>query len=137
MVKISDRIYSVVVNDNDKVLFEGLWPIPYGVSYNSYLIMDEKVALVDTVECGFEEEYLANIEEVLDGRKIDYLVVNHMEPDHSSLVAYMLENHPELVIVANAKTVPMLKGYYDTPEDKIKVMADGDSLSLGTCSLNF
>ena len=117
MVKISDRIYSVGVNDQDKVLFEGLWPIPYGVSYNSYLVMDEKVALVDTVECGFEEEYLANIEEVLNGRKIDYLVVNHMEPDHSSLVAYMLENHPELMIVANAKTVPMLKGYYNTPEE--------------------
>ena len=137
MQKISDRIYSVGVNDDDKVLFEGLWPIPYGVSYNSYLVVDEKIALIDTVECGFEEEYLANIDEVLGGRKIDYLVVNHMEPDHSSLIAYMLEKHPELQIIANAKTVPMLKGYYKTPEDKIKVVAEGESVSLGSCSLSF
>ena len=137
MEKISNRIYSVGVNDQDKVLFEGLWPIPYGVSYNSYLVVDEKVALIDTVECGFEEEYLANIEEVLGDRKIDYLVVNHMEPDHSSLIAYMLEKHPELQIIANAKTVPMLKGYYKTPEDKIKVVAEGESVNLGSCSLSF
>ena len=137
MEKISNRIYSVGVNDQDKVLFEGLWPIPYGVSYNSYLVVDEKIALIDTVECGFEEEYLANIDEVLGGRKIDYLVVNHMEPDHSSLIAYMLEKHPEIQIVANAKTVPMLKGYYKTPEDKIKVVAEGESISLGTCTLSF
>lgn len=137
MEKISSRIYSVGVNDQDKVLFEGLWPIPYGVSYNSYLVVDEKIALIDTVECGFEEEYLANIDEVLGGRKIDYLVVNHMEPDHSSLIAYMLEKHPELQIIANAKTVPMLKGYYKTPEDKIRVVAEGESVSLGSCSLSF
>ena len=137
MEKISNRIYSVGVNDQDKVLFEGLWPIPYGVSYNSYLVVDEKVALIDTVECGFEEEYLANIDEVRGGRKIDYLVVNHMEPDHSSLIAYMLEKHPELQIIANAKTVPMLKGYYKTPEDKIKVVAEGESVSLGSCTLSF
>ena len=137
MEKISTRIYSVGVNDHDKDLFEGLWPIPFGVSYNSYLILDEKVALIDTVEYGFEEEYLANIEKVLDGRKIDYLVVNHMEPDHSSLVAYMLRKHPELMVVANAKTVPMLKGYYETPEEKIKVVAEGESISLGSCNLNF
>ena len=87
MTKISDRIYSVGVNDDDKVLFEGLWPIPYGVSYSSYLVVDEKVALMDTVECGFEDEFLANINEAIGGRNIDYLVVNHMEPDHSSLVA--------------------------------------------------
>ena len=74
---------------------------------------------------------------MLGDRKIDYLVVNHMEPDHSSLIAYMLEKHPELQIIANAKTVPMLKGYYKTPEDKIKVVAEGESISLGTCTLSF
>lgn len=137
MTKISDRIYSVGVNDDDKVLFEGLWPIPYGVSYNSYLVVNEKVALIDTVECGFEDEFLANINEAIGGRNIDYLVVNHMEPDHSSLVAYMLETYPGLQIIANAKTVPMLKGYYGTPEERITVVGEGSSLSLGGCTLNF
>lgn len=137
MTKISDRIYSVGVNDDDKVLFEGLWPIPYGVSYNSYLVVDEKVALIDTVECGFEDEFLANINEAIGGRNIDYLVVNHMEPDHSSLVAYMLETYSGLQIIANAKTVPMLKGYYGTPEERITVVGEGSSLSLGGCTLNF
>lgn len=137
MTKISDRIYSVGVNDDDKVLFEGLWPLPYGVSYNSYLVVDEKVALIDTVECGFEEEFLSNINDAIGDRDIDYLVVNHMEPDHSSLVAYMLETYPGLQIIANAKTVPMLKGYYGTPEERITVVGEGSSLSLGGCTLNF
>ena len=137
MKKISDRIYYIGVNDFDKVLFEGLWPLPYGVSYNSYLVVDEKVALIDTVEAGFEEEFLSNIYEVIGCRQIDYLIVNHMEPDHSSLIAYMLEKYPSLQIVANAKTVPMLQGYYGTPQERILVMKEGDSLYLGSCSLSF
>ena len=137
MKKISDRIYYVGVNDDDKVLFEGLWPLPVGVSYNSYVIVDEKVALIDTVESGFEDEFLSNIEEAICGRQIDYLVVNHMEPDHSSLVALMMERYPDIKIVANSKTVPMLAGYYGVQEDMILVMSEGESLSLGTCSLSF
>lgn len=137
MQKISERIYSVGVNDSDKVLFEGLWPLPYGVSYNSYLVVDEKVALIDTVEAGFEEEFMEKISLAIGDRAIDYLVVNHMEPDHSSLVGYMLDKYPGLQIVANAKTVPMLQGYYGTPKEKILVMADGESLSLGGATLSF
>ena len=137
MQKISERIYSVGVNDSDKVLFEGLWPLPYGVSYNSYLVVDEKVALIDTVEAGFEEEFLENISQAIGDREIDYLIVNHMEPDHSSLVGYILDKYPGLQIVANAKTVPMLQGYYGTPKEKILVMADGESLSLGGATLSF
>ena len=137
MEKISNKIFYVGVNDLDKVLFEGLWPIPYGVTYNSYIIADEKVALIDTVECGFEEEFLANINEAIGDRNIDYLVVNHMEPDHSSLIEYMLEKYPSLMIVANAKTVPMLKGYYKTPEERIMVIINGETLSLGGCNLSF
>ena len=137
MKKISDRIYYIGVNDFDKVLFEGLWPLPYGVSYNSYLVVDEKVALIDTVEAGFEEEFLANVHEAIGERAIDYLVVNHMEPDHSSLIAYMLEKYPSLQIVANDKTVPMLQGYYGTPQERIQVMKEGDSLCLGSCKLSF
>ena len=137
MKKISDRISYVGVNDDDKVLFEGLWPLPYGVSYNSYIVADEKVALIDTVEHDFEEEYLENISQAIADRPIDYLVVNHMEPDHSSLTAYMLDKHPQMKIVANAKTVPMLKGYYGIDESRILVMKDGDRLSLGSCELIF
>ena len=137
MKKISDRIYYVGVNDDTKTLFEGLWPLPYGVSYNSYIVVDEKVALIDTVEHDFEEEFLENIEQVIGDKAIDYLVFNHMEPDHSSLTAYMLEKHPEMKIVANVKTVPMLKGYYGIDPDRILVMKDGDRLDLGSCELTF
>ena len=137
MKQISERVFYVGVNDDDKVLFEGLWPLPVGVSYNSYVVADEKVALIDTVECGFEEEFIANVEEAIGDRPVDYLVVNHMEPDHSSLVSLMLERYPSLMIVANAKTLPMLAGYYGVAADRVKVMAEGESLSLGTCSLSF
>ena len=137
MKKISERIYYVGVNDDAKTLFEGLWPLPYGVSYNSYIVADEKVALIDTVEHGFEKEFLANIDEAIGDRPVDYLVVNHMEPDHSSLVKLMQEKYPDMMIVANAKTLPMLQGYYGTPADKIMVMKEGESLSLGSCSLSF
>ena len=137
MQKISNRIYSVGVNDNDKVLFEGLWPLPFGVSYNSYLVVDEKVALIDTVETGFEDEFLDNIHQAIGERPIDYLVVNHMEPDHSSLIAYMLDKYPGLQIVANAKTVPMLEGYYGTQKEKVFVVKEGESISLGHSTLTF
>ena len=137
MKKISERIYYVGVNDDTKTLFEGLWPLPYGVSYNSYIVADSKVALIDTVEHDFEDEFLDNIREAIGDRPIDYLVVNHMEPDHSSLIAYMLEKHPELKIVANVKTVPMLRGYYGVDDYRILVVKDGDSLSLGSCELTF
>lgn len=136
-MKITDRIHYVGVNDSIKELFEGLWPLPYGVSYNSYLINDQKVAVVDTVEAGFEEDFLAEIHEVIGDKPIDYLIVNHMEPDHSSLTAYLLERYPQMKIVANAKTLPMLKGYYDTPEERVLLMAEGQTLSLGSSTLRF
>lgn len=137
MKKISDRVYHVGVNDDDKVLFEGLWPLPVGVSYNSYVVADERVALIDTVESGFEEEFIGNVREASGGRPVDYLVVNHMEPDHSSLITFMLEEYPELKILANAKTLPMLKGYHDVPEERVQIVGEGEAVSLGTCSLRF
>lgn len=136
-MKLSDRIFYIGVNDDEKSLFEGLWPLPVGVSYNSYLVVDDKVALIDTVEQGFEEEFIGNIEEAIGDRPVDYLVVNHMEPDHSSLTAYMMERYPDLVVVGNAKTVPMLKGYYSVPDDRIRVVGEGEELSLGSCVLRF
>ena len=137
MKKISDRISYVGVNDDDKVLFEGLWPIPFGVSYNSYVVADEKIALIDTVESGFEEEFIANVRESVGERPVDYLVVNHMEPDHSSLITFMLDQYPDMKILANAKTLPMLKGYHNVPEDRVQIVTEGEAVSRGTCSLRF
>lgn len=87
MINITNETYYVGVNDRNKNLFEGLWPLPDGVSYNSYLIVDEKVCLIDTVEVDFFSQFLENIQEVIGDREIDYLVVNHMEPDHSGSLA--------------------------------------------------
>lgn len=144
MTQISERIHYVGVNDRGKELFEGLWPLPQGISYNSYLVVDEKVALIDTVEVGFEEEFLSNIQETLESahgarqeRQIDYLVVNHMEPDHSSLVRSVMEKYPLMQVLACAKAVPMLRGYYGVPEERITVMSEGSSVSLGGCCLRF
>lgn len=137
MERLSERVYSVGVNDTEKELFEGLWPLPYGVSYNSYVVVDEKIAIMDTVEQGFEDEFLANVGSVVGDRPVDYLVVNHMEPDHSSLVGHMLERYPQMKIIANAKTLPMLSGYYGVPEDRVHVVADGSEVSLGSCALRF
>ena len=134
---ISERVRYVGVNDFDKELFEGLWPLPYGVSYNSYLVVDEKIALIDTVESGFEEEYLENIIAEIGYRPVDYLVVNHMEPDHSSLISFIAGKYPEITIVTNAKAVPMIKGYQGDCDLNIKVIKEGDSLQLGSCSLRF
>lgn len=136
MSRISEKIRYVGVNDHKKVIFEGMWPLPFGVSYNSYLIIDEKVALIDTAESDFSAEYLANIREELGDRKIDYLIINHMEPDHSSLIALIREYYPDVRIVTNAKAVPMIKGYHCI-SDNIHIVKEGDSLSLGESTLTF
>ena len=137
MRQISNRIFYVGVNDDSKTLFEGLWPLEYGVSYNSYLVCDEKIALIDTVEHDFESDFLDNINEAIGQKNIDYLVVNHMEPDHSSLIGYMLDRYPSMSIVANAKTFPMLKGYYGVPDERVYLVKESDIISLGSCSLSF
>lgn len=133
---ISERIRYVGVNDHSKVIFEGLWPLPFGVSYNSYLVIDDKTALIDTAEADFHNEYLSNVRELTGGRPIDYLIVNHMEPDHSSLMKDIREAYPDIQIVTNAKAVPMIKGYYGIT-DNIIVIKEGDSLSLGHTTLTF
>ena len=136
MGNISGKIRYVGVNDLEKVIFEGLWPLPFGVSYNSYLVIDDKVALIDTVEADFAKEYMEKIRAELGDRKIDYLVVNHMEPDHSSLISMIREAYPDVRIVGNAKTVPMIKGYHGIG-DNIHVVKEGDSISLGSSTLTF
>ncbi len=137
MRNISERIRYVGVSDYDNFLFEGLWPVPYGVSYNSYLVIDEKIALIDTVEAGREEEFLANIREEIGSKAIDYLIVNHMEPDHSSLMSLIKDTYPEIKIIASAKAVPMIKGYHGLEDEMIHAVKEGDKLSLGSCELTF
>ena len=137
IMKISERIRYVGVNDSEKHLFEGIWPLPFGISYNSYLIVDQKVALIDTIEKGFEEEYLRNISREIGNRSIDYLIINHMEPDHSSLISLILNIYPGILIVAAPRAVPMLKGFYGLTEDDVLAVRDGDKLHLGSTELTF
>ena len=136
MREIKDGIYYVGVNDRKKALFEGLWPLPYGVSYNSYLIVDREVCLVDTVEADFFMAYLENIREVIGDRPIDYLVVNHMEPDHSGSLSMIKKYYPAIKIVGNKKTFGMIEGFYGIGDNKVEVK-NGDTIDLGTHKLNF
>ena len=136
MKQITDKIYYVGVNDRNKTLFEGLWPLPNGVSYNAYLVVDEKVALVDTVEVDFFMPFLENIREVLGDRPIDYVVVNHMEPDHSGSLALIRKYFPDVQIIGNKKTFDMLQGFYHLEEGLLEVK-NGDSIALGDLTLNF
>ena len=133
---LKGKIHYVGVNDRSTHLFEGMWPIPYGVSYNSYLIDDEKVALIDTVELGYFDVFLQHIKAILGEKPIDYLIVNHMEPDHSSSIALIKQYYPEVTIVGNAKTFGMIDGYYGV-ESKRLVVKEGDTLDLGHHKLAF
>ena len=133
---ITDKIFWVGTNDRSTHLFENYWPLPKGVAYNSYVIVDEKTAIVDTVEKGTMDEYLDNITEVLDGRKVDYLIINHMEPDHSGSIRSLVERYPEMKIVGNKKTFPMLERFYGIKENLFEVQ-EGDQIDLGEHKLNF
>ena len=135
-MRLTERIRYVGVNDMRTDLFERQWPLPYGVSYNAYLVVDEKVALIDTAAAGFEDELLSNIKKEIGDKKIDYLVVNHMEPDHSALQKVILDEYPDCEIVTNAKAATMIEGYYGIT-DGIKVVKEGETLPLGGVSLRF
>ena len=136
MQKITDQIYYVGVNDRNKNLFEGLWPLPDGVSYNSYLIVDDKVCLIDTVEVDFFMPFIKNIQETIGNRPVDYLVVNHMEPDHSGSIALIKKYYPNITIIGNKKTFGMMSGFYGIEGDNM-VVNNGDTLSLGHHTLKF
>lgn len=136
MRKITDNVYYVGVNDNSKHLFERLWPLPQGVTYNAYLVVDEKICLMDTVETNFYPEFLANIREVIGERPIDYVVIHHMEPDHSSSLSLLREFYPEIKIVGNKKTFDMMDGFYGITDGRVEVK-HGDTLSLGKHTLSF
>lgn len=137
MQKLTDNIYYIGVNDRTTALFEGLWPLPAGVSYNSYLIDDEKTAVIDCVGPEFFEEHLANMRSVLGNRTVDYIVVNHMEPDHSGALALFRQFYPQARIVGNKKTVSMIEGYYGIDGTSCIAVADGTTLELGSHTLSF
>ena len=136
LTKLTDRIFYVGVNDRTKHLFEGLWPLPLGVSYNAYLVCGERTALVDTVDACFTGRLLANVRERLGDRPLDYLVINHMEPDHSASIAAVRQAYPAVRIVGNAKTLQMIEGYYGIACGTVEVR-EGDVLDLGGLTLAF
>ena len=134
--EIENQIYYVGVNDRQKALFENLWPLPYGVSYNSYLIVDEKTVLVDTVDICYSDIFLKKIEDALNGRTLDYLIVNHMEPDHAGCIRLLRQQYPNVQIVGNKQTFGMLEGFHGITTGLYEVK-EGDSLSTGSHQLSF
>lgn len=137
-MKIQGNVHYVGVNDRTKHRFEGLWSLPLGVSYNSYLIADnDAVALVDTVDVAFFSEYIDNIHAVIGERPIDFLIINHMEPDHSGAIALIRKYYPNIRLIGNKKTLDMVQGFYGVATPNDITVADGDSLSLGHHQLKF
>lgn len=137
-MKITDDIRYVGVNDHDIDLFEGQYTVENGMAYNSYVIVDEKIAVMDSVDKNFTGEWLANIEQAAEGRTPDYLVIQHMEPDHSANITAFMEKYPDAVIVSSAKSFPMMRQFFGTdfPENQL-VVKEGDTLSLGKHELTF
>lgn len=138
MNRVTNDILYIGVNDHDLDLFEGQYIVPLGMAYNSYVILDEKTAVMDTVDRRFGEEWLGNLEKALTGRTPDYLVVQHMEPDHSANIALFMEKYPAAVVVASAKAFTMMKNFYGNEyADRRIVAAEGAELSLGAHVLQF
>lgn len=138
-VKISDSIIYIGADDKDIDLFESQYAVPNGVSYNSYVILDEKVCVMDTADNRVTDKWFANLEKALNGRTVDYLVVQHMEPDHAGNIARLAEKYPEMKIVGNAKTFPMMKQFFsiDGIDGRAVTVKEGDTLCLGSHTLTF
>ncbi|MCH5190963.1 MAG: flavin reductase [Oscillospiraceae bacterium] len=137
-MKISNDIFYVGVNDHEIDLFEGQYDVPNGMAYNSYVIIDEKVAVIDTVDKNFTHEWLDNLEKVLDGRKPDYLIVQHMEPDHSANIANFMKLYTDTTVVSSQKAFAMMQNFFGTNfEDRQIVVGEGDTLELGSHTLTF
>ena len=135
---ITNDIKYIGVNDHKVDLFEGQYVVPNGMAYNSYVIMDEKIAVMDTVDVNFTDEWLKNLEDTLGGRKPDYLIVQHMEPDHSANIAVFEKTYPEAKIVSSAKAFAMMKNFFGTDfAEKQIVVGEGSTLSLGAHELTF
>lgn len=137
-MNITGDIKYLGVDDHEIDLFEGMYEVPNGMSYNSYAILDEKIAIVDTVDVEFKEQWLSKVQNVLGEQKPDYLIVQHMEPDHSANIVSLIKKYPEVTIVATSKAFQMMKNYFGTDfSDKRIVVADGDRISLGSHRLTF
>lgn len=135
-VPVKGKVHWIGVNDRRKTLFENMWPLDRGVSYNSYIIVDEKTALVDTIEDRAAGNYIERIEKLLDGKKLDYLIINHMEPDHSGEVKAIFDHFEGVTIVGNVKTFKMVEAYWGIT-DRLLTVDDGDTLNLGYHNLKF
>ena len=137
-MKLTDDIFYVGVNDHDIDLFEGQYDVPNGMAYNSYVIVDEKIAVFDTVDARFSHEWLDNIQTALNGRQPDYLIVQHMEPDHSANILQFAKTYPKAVIVSNTKSFPMMKNFFGVDfEDRRIEVGEGGTLDLGKHTLSF
>ncbi|MBQ7866378.1 MAG: FprA family A-type flavoprotein [Clostridia bacterium] len=136
-ITMTDNIRYIGVNDHDIDLFEGQYIVPNGMAYNSYLILDENIAVMDTVDIRKADAYFANLEAALEGRTPDYLIVSHVEPDHASSVKRFTEKYPTAKVVGNAKTIQFLANYFDLSGTEFVTVKDGDSLSLGQHQLHF
>ena len=128
--QITDSIYYVGVNDRMKALFENMWSLPQGVAYNAYLIVDEQTTLIDTVDVCYSDIFFHKLDLILQGRPLDYLIINHMEPDHGGSIGLLRKRYPELKIVGNKKTFEMLRGFHGITEGLHEVK-NGDALSIG------
>jgi len=136
--KINQDLYYVGASDRKLALFENVYPIPRGVSYNSYLLLDEKTVLLDTADAAVSEQFFDNVEAALSGRKLDYLVINHMEPDHCALIGDLLLRHPGVTIVTNAKAATMVRQFFMADIDsRLHLVAEGDTLCTGRHTLTF
>ena len=136
--KVTDDLYWIGGSDRRLALFENVYPIPRGVSYNSYVLLDEITVLLDTVDASISGLFFENLEYVLDGRTLDYLIVNHMEPDHCAIIADVVRRYPDVKLVCNAKTVPMLKQFFDFPvDDRTVIVKEMDTLCTGRHTFAF
>ena len=134
---VTKDIYYVGVNDHQVDLFEGQYVVPNGMAYNSYVIIDELVAIMDTVDQHFTKEWLANVKEALGDRKPDYLIVQHMEPDHSANIMNLVKEYPNMFVVGNEKTFKMMEQFFHEEIKKKLVVSEGDTLNLGEHILHF
>ena len=135
--RVSDDIYWVGGSDRRISLFENIFPVPRGVSYNSYLIMDEKTVLLDTVDHSISRQFIENITHVLKGRKLDYIVVNHMEPDHCAVIGDIILRYPDVKVIGNAKTFQMINQFFGDMKYESVVVKEGDTFNTGRHNLNF
>lgn len=137
VTKILDTLYRIGTNDRKKALFENNWPLPYGIAYNSYLILDKKTALLDTIEYGSDSAYMDEITKTLNGRDLDYLIIHHMEPDHAGMIGQILAAYPKATVVTNARAFKLLDAYFQNTENKRSEVKEGETLNLGHHKLQF